>query len=160
MTQGIACYLGLGGNLGEPARLFDEVTRSLQNNPLAEHVRESTRFESSPVDATGPNYLNSVIELRWLGDANQLLLACQALENELGRVRSTRNAPRLIDVDVLLYGEQRINTPTLQVPHPRMHLRRFVLEPLVHLNPRVNIPGHGVASELLEHTRDQDVRAI
>ncbi len=160
MTQGTLCYLGLGGNLGEPARLFDEVVASLRQNPLAEKVRESIRFESSPIDATGANYLNSVIELLWRGEANQLLLSCQALENELGRVRSTRNAPRLIDVDVLLFGQQTVNTPTLQVPHPRMHLRRFVLEPLVQLNPTLNIPGQGQASKLLEHTQNQDVRAI
>ncbi len=160
MSQGILCYLGLGGNLGEPTRLFDEVAKNLRHNPLAEHVRESMRFESSPIDATGPKYVNSVIELHWLGSATQLLLACQTLENEMGRVRSTRNAPRLIDIDVLLFGEQKIDSPALQVPHPRMHLRRFVLEPLVHLNPAANIPGQGLARELLEHTLDQDVRAI
>jgi len=132
----------------------------LKHNPLASCVRESARFESSPIDATGPNYLNSVIEMHWQGSAEQLLTTCQALENALGRVRSTRNAPRVIDVDVLLFGGEQIATPTLSVPHPRMHLRRFVLEPLVQLNPGVYIPGRGRASDLLLATADQDVRAI
>lgn len=160
MRQNIQCYLGLGANLGEPARLFDQVVNELKHNPLASCVRESARFESSPIDATGPNYLNSVIEMHWQGSAEQLLTTCQALENALGRVRSTHNAPRVIDVDVLLFGGEQIATPTLSVPHPRMHLRRFVLEPLVQLNPGVYIPGRGRASDSLLATADQDVRAI
>jgi 2-amino-4-hydroxy-6-hydroxymethyldihydropteridine diphosphokinase len=153
-------YLGLGGNLGHPMEMFDEVAEHFRANPLAKAVRESARFESEPVDATGPNYVNSVLELNWQGNAEQLLNTCMAIESQLGRVRTTRNAPRPIDVDVLLFGAQIVNTPQLTVPHPRMHLRRFVLEPLLQLNPDVLIPGLGPARTYLPGTLDQIVKAI
>lgn len=153
-------YLGLGGNLGHPMALFDEVVVRFRENPLTTAVRESPRFESAPVDATGPNYVNSVLELTWHGSAEQLLHACMAIESQLGRVRTTRNAPRPIDIDVLLFGNQTVNTPALTVPHPRMHLRRFVLEPLLQLNPDIFIPGLGQASSYLPGTLDQIVTVI
>ena len=112
------------------------------------------------MDATGPNYVNSVLEIQWLGSAEQLLQSCMALESKLGRVRTTRNAPRPIDVDVLLVGHQTVNTSQLTVPHPRMHLRRFVLEPLLQLNPDVLIPGLGPAKHYLPATLDQIVTVI
>lgn len=154
------CYLGLGGNLGHPMALFDEVVEHFRAHPLAAAVKESPRFESAPVDATGPNYVNSVLELTWQGSAEQLLHACMAIESRLGRIRTTRNAPRPIDVDVLLVGQQTVNTSKLTVPHPRMHLRRFVLEPLLQLNPTILIPGLGPAKHYLPGTLDQIVKAI
>ena len=129
-------YLGLGGNLGHPMALFDEVVDHFRAHPLVNAVKESSRFESVPVDASGPNYVNSVLEIQWLGSAEQLLQSCMALESKLGRVRTTRNAPRPIDVDVLLVGEQTVNTSMLTVPHPRMHQRAFVLQPLAEIAPQ------------------------
>ena len=140
--------------------LFDEVVAHFRTHFCAQAVRESLRFESAPVDATGPNYVNSVLEIQWLGSAEQLLQSCMALESKLGRVRTTRNAPRPIDVDVLLVGHQIVNTSQLTVPHPRMHLRRFVLEPLLQLNPDVLIPGLGPAKHYLPATLDQIVTVI
>lgn len=158
--QHTLCYLGLGGNLGQPLALFDEVAAHFRKHPLASKVKESQRYESAPVDATGPNYVNSVLEIHWQGTAEALLEACLKLESRLGRVRTTRNAPRPIDVDVLLVGQQVVNTDSLTVPHPRMHIRRFVLEPLLQLNPAAEIPGKGLAKEYLLATLDQDVQAI
>ncbi len=154
------CYLGLGGNLGHPMALFDEVVAHFRTHFCAQAVRESLRFESAPVDATGPNYVNSVLELMWQGDAEQLLHECMAIESQLGRIRTTRNAPRPIDVDVLLFGQETVNTSQLTVPHPRMHLRRFVLEPLLQLSPEIKIPGLGPAKNHLPGTLDQIVKAI
>lgn len=154
------CYLGLGGNLGHPMALFDEVVEYFRQHPSVAGAKESPRYESAPVDATGPNYVNSVLEIQWQGNAEQLLAACLRLEAQLGRVRTTRNAPRPIDVDVLLVGKQTVNTNELTVPHPRMHLRRFVLEPLLQLNPAAEIPGKGLAKEYLPATLDQVVKAI
>lgn len=154
------CYLGLGGNLGHPMALFDEVVAHFRTHFCAQAVRESLRFESAPVDATGPNYVNSVLELMWQGDAEKLLHECMAIESQLGRIRTTRNAPRPIDVDVLLFGQETVNTSQLTVPHPRMHLRRFVLEPLLQLNPEIEIPGLGPAKNHLPGTQDQIVKAI
>ncbi len=160
MSNSTLCYLGLGGNLGHPLALFDEVVQHFAAHTLAAGTRESLRYRSAPVDATGPDYVNSVLEIQWLGNAESLLQTCLALENQLGRVRTTRNAPRPIDVDVLLVGNETRHTEQLTVPHPRMHLRRFVLEPLLLLNPEVEIPGLGLASGYLPATQDQDVSPI
>lgn len=154
------CFLGVGGNLGTPNELFDSLPALLNQHPSATFIRESSRFKSAPVDATGPDYLNSVIELDWAGAPEELLQLCMQIEQDLGRVRSFRNAPRPIDLDVLLVDQLRISTEHLAVPHPRMHLRRFVLEPLVELAPEVYIPGQGRASELLKQTLDQAVFRI
>jgi 2-amino-4-hydroxy-6-hydroxymethyldihydropteridine diphosphokinase len=160
VSNSTLCYLGLGGNLGHPLALFDEVVQHFAAHPLAAGTRESARYRSAPVDATGPDYVNSVLEIQWLGNAESLLQTCQALESQLGRVRTTRNAPRPIDVDVLLVGHETRHTEQLTVPHPRMHLRRFVLEPLLLLNPEVEIPGLGLASGYLPATQDQDISPI
>ena len=160
MSNSTLCYLGLGGNLGHPLALFDEVVQHFDTHTLAAGTRESPRYRSAPVDATGPDYVNSVLEIQWLGNAESLLQACLALENTLGRVRTTRNAPRPIDVDVLLVGNETRDTEQLTVPHPRMHLRRFVLEPLLALNPAVEIPGLGLASVHLPATLNQEVNLI
>jgi 2-amino-4-hydroxy-6-hydroxymethyldihydropteridine diphosphokinase len=140
--------------------LFDEVIEHFKVHVCAQAVRESRRFESAPVDATGPNYVNSALELLWQGDAEQLLRECMTVESQLGRIRTTRNAPRPIDVDVLLFGQETVSTSQLTVPHPRMHLRRFVLEPLLQLNPTIIIPGLGPAKNYLPGTLDQIVKAI
>ena len=160
MSNSTLCYLGLGGNLGHPLALFDEVVEHFTAHTLAVGTREAARYRSAPVDATGPDYVNSVLEVQWLGNAETLLEACLALENRLGRVRTTRNAPRPIDVDVLLVGDQTRHTEQLTVPHPRMHLRRFVLQPLLALNLAVEIPGLGLASVYLPATLDQEVNLI
>ncbi|MDX1670342.1 MAG: 2-amino-4-hydroxy-6-hydroxymethyldihydropteridine diphosphokinase, partial [Limnobacter sp.] len=115
----ITAYLGMGGNLGNPQTLFSQALELLGQNPSCKTVRESQRLESKPIDADGPNYLNSVVEITWAGSAQDLLALCMSIEQQLGRVRSTHNAPRLIDLDVLLFGQETICEPDLQVPHPR-----------------------------------------
>ncbi|HEX4842267.1 MAG TPA: 2-amino-4-hydroxy-6-hydroxymethyldihydropteridine diphosphokinase [Limnobacter sp.] len=160
MSQFMLCYLGLGGNLGQPLSLFDAVVAHFAQHPMASAVKESRRFKSAPVDATGPDYVNSVLALQWSGSPETLLEECMAVEARLGRVRTTRNAPRPIDVDVLLCGNAVQNTPSLTLPHPRMHQRRFVLQPLLDLAPDLNIPGHGKVRDLLQATLDQQVNPI
>ena len=94
------------------------------------------------------------------GAAAALLLALQQLEQHFGRSRSYRNAPRTLDCDLLLYNRQIIDTPTLQVPHPRMHLRAFVLIPLAEIAPEIDIPGLGALSALLPAVAQQLIRQI
>lgn len=154
------CYLGMGGNLGHPLELFDQVLAEICGLPQVSDARESPRYESNPVDATGPNYVNSVIELNWADSAQELLNTCMSLESIHGRVRSTKNAPRLIDLDVLLFGNEIVESHVLTVPHPRMHLRRFVLEPLLALNPEIEIPVLGQAARYLPNTLDQVVTRL
>ncbi|HEX4842662.1 MAG TPA: 2-amino-4-hydroxy-6-hydroxymethyldihydropteridine diphosphokinase [Limnobacter sp.] len=160
MSQSMMCYLGLGGNLGHPLSLFDSVVEHFAQHPLACAVLESSRFRSAPVDATGPDYVNSVLALQWAGSPEALLDECMALEARFGRVRTTRNAPRPIDVDVLLCGKATLDTPRLTLPHPRMHQRRFVLQPLLELAPDLDIPGRGKVRDLLQTTLDQQVNPI
>lgn len=154
------CYLGMGGNLGNPLELFDQVVAELSKLTHVSGAKESPRYESAPVDATGPNYINSVIQLDWSASAIELLGICMSLESLHGRVRSTKNAPRLIDLDVLLFGDAKLHSESLTVPHPRMHLRRFVLEPLLALNPEIEIPGLGQAALYLPNTLDQVITPL
>jgi 2-amino-4-hydroxy-6-hydroxymethyldihydropteridine diphosphokinase len=102
-------------------------------------------YRSAPVDATGPDYLNAVAELRTTLGAMDVLDLLQALENQAGRERPYRNAPRTLDLDLLLYGDASIEAPTLQVPHPRMWGRAFVLLPLAELAPE-RVSGEALAS--------------
>lgn len=163
MTEAIhfqTVYLSMGGNLGHPMALFDEAVDQLRNHTHCLTLRESHRYESEPIDAEGPNFVNSVIELKWNGDADTLLHLCMEIEADLGRVRSVRNAPRPMDLDVLLFGNQTIDQANLTVPHPRMHVRRFVLQPLLELWPDADIPGQGLAREHLQSCMDQMVQRI
>lgn len=140
--------------------LFDEAVDQLRTHPNCLTLRESHRYESEPIDAEGPNFINSVVELKWSGDADTLLHLCMEIETDLGRVRSVRNAPRPMDLDVLLFGNRIIEQPNLVVPHPRMHLRRFVLQPLLELWPEADIPERGSARAHLESCMDQMVQRI
>ncbi|NJM32361.1 MAG: 2-amino-4-hydroxy-6-hydroxymethyldihydropteridine diphosphokinase [Limnobacter sp.] len=153
--SGTTCYLGLGGNLGNPMQLFDAVVEDISRWPQANMVCESPRYQSQPLNAPGPQYTNSVIELVWSGSPDDLLQACLNLEAMHGRTRTTKNAPRTVDLDLLLFGQAIIQTTDLTVPHPRMHLRRFVLEPLQQLNPGLDIPIHGPVRTLLQATLNQ-----
>ena len=104
--------------------------------------------------------MNAVAELETALPAIELLSGLQAIEARHGRSRSFANAPRTLDLDLLLFGDERIAAPGLTVPHPRMHQRAFVLAPLVEIAPEATIPGHGRASALLERCASQAVERI
>ena len=117
----------------------------------------SSVYRSAPVDADGPDYLNAVALLETHLAPEPLLVALQAIERVHGRERPYRNAPRTLDLDLLLYGDLRIATPGLTVPHPRLHERGFVLRPLCVLAPRLQVPGRGPVSALLAAVAGQRV---
>ena len=117
-------------------------------------VRGSSLYRTLPIDSTGPDYINAVIEISTALAAHALLAQLQALENVAGRARPYRNAPRTLDLDILLYGDQSVNTPTLTVPHPRMMQRAFVLIPLAEIAPQ-----HVSAAEL-QAVRNQPICRI
>lgn len=135
MRDSVIAYVGLGANLGEPVVAVRQALQDLAGVPGVIGLRHSALYGSSPVDAKGPDYVNAVAELQTTLTAPALLAALQALENEAGRQRPYRNAPRTLDLDVLLYGAARIQSPHLVVPHPRMDERAFVLRPLHDLAP-------------------------
>jgi 2-amino-4-hydroxy-6-hydroxymethyldihydropteridine diphosphokinase len=136
MREPVAAFVGLGANLGDPRAALAQALQGLAALPGTRLVRSSRVYRSAPVDAAGPDYFNAVAELETTLDAPQLLRGLQVLEHAAGRERPYRNAPRTLDLDLLLYGSARIASAALTVPHPRMRERAFVLLPLAELAPQ------------------------
>ena len=128
-------FVGLGANLGDAVATVQAAFDALGLLPQTNCVARSSLYRSAPVDAQGSDYINAVAQLRTGLSPLALLDALQAIEDRFGRERPYRNAPRTLDLDVLLYGQQRIVSPRLTVPHPRLHERAFVLVPLAEIAP-------------------------
>lgn len=138
-------HVGIGANLGDArANVADAIAR-LAQLPGSTLRGVSSLYRTAPLDAGGDDYINAVARLDTILPAQALLEALHAIELAHGRERPYRNAPRTLDLDLLLYGDERIDTPALQVPHPRLHQRAFVLVPLLELSPAIAIPGLGPA---------------
>jgi 2-amino-4-hydroxy-6-hydroxymethyldihydropteridine diphosphokinase len=146
----IKAYLALGSNLGDRVLMLLSALTRLQSAEL-KLCRVSRVRETEPVGLKEqPRFLNQVAEFETSLSPNALLGRAQFVEREMGRVRTVLNGPRTIDIDILLYGDQTVREPGLEIPHPRFRDRRFVLEPLVELNPAVSDPVTGKpVSELL-----------
>jgi len=126
-------YLGLGSNLGRRARNLSAARRRLRQSG-ARILRQSRVIETEPWGVTDqPRFLNQALEVEWRGSALQLLKLAKAVEREGGRTASKRWGPRVIDVDILLFGTERISESRLEVPHPRLRERPFVIESLSEL---------------------------
>ena len=128
-------YAGLGANLGQARLSLDDAILALGKLPETLLVGCSSFYQSAPFQADGPDYINAVVHLQTRLNAIDLLRAFQRLEDLAGRERPYRNAPRTLDIDLLLFGDGEIQSPALQVPHPRMRERAFVLLPLKELAP-------------------------
>lgn len=134
-------YLGLGSNVGDRLENLQRSVDLLSGRGVR-FLRSSRVYETDPVGGPPqPEFLNAVIEVEASGTAWDLLDACLTVENEMGRVRTERWGPRSIDVDILTFGDEEIDEPDLQVPHPRMHERGFVLVPLLELDADPKLPG-------------------
>jgi 2-amino-4-hydroxy-6-hydroxymethyldihydropteridine diphosphokinase len=156
-----AC-IGLGSNLGHPRRRLARALAELARLPRTRLVAASGNYESAPVGSTEPqpDYVNAVAVVSTALEPGALLARLRAIERRLGRrrrPREPRNAPRVLDLDLLLYGRRRIERPGLTLPHPRMHERAFVLRPLLDIAPSVTIPGRGAAWAWLTGTRGQRI---
>ena len=136
MREPVTAFIGLGANLGDAAAALRGATERLDHLPGTRLTRCSRIYRSAPVDAEGPDYLNAVAQVETALAAPDLLAELQRLEQEAGRERPYRNAPRTLDLDLLLYGHGRIESARLTVPHPRMRERAFVLVPLAELAPQ------------------------
>ena len=132
----VRAFVGVGANLGDARAQVLSAIAALRALPGAQVFACSSLYASAPVDAPGPDYVNAVVALDTTLTAVQLLHALHTIEAQHGRTRSTRNAPRTLDLDLLLYGEQRSDDPALTLPHPRLHQRAFVLRPLLEIAPR------------------------
>jgi 2-amino-4-hydroxy-6-hydroxymethyldihydropteridine diphosphokinase len=144
-------YVGLGANLGDRERTLREAVEALAAAEGVEVVAVSTVRETEPVGVgEQPLFLNGAAELGTTLTARELLEVLLAVEQRFGRVRAPgEHGPRTLDLDLLLYGDEVIEEPGLTVPHPRLHERRFVLEPLAELAPGLIVPGRGEVESLL-----------
>jgi 2-amino-4-hydroxy-6-hydroxymethyldihydropteridine diphosphokinase len=153
---GTSAYIGLGANLDDPGaqvlRAFEELARL----PRCALVARSSLWRSAPVGyADQPDFINAVAQVDSELTADQLLDELQRVESAHGRLRSFANAPRTLDLDLLLFGDEARATPRLTLPHPRMHERAFVLKPLLEIAPDAVIPGRGPAAACLESLAGQ-----
>ena len=133
----VTAYVALGANLGDAQAAVRQALRDLDRLPQTRCLHASSLYRSAPVDSSGPDYINAVAEVRTSLSAHVLLAELQRLELLAGRERPWFNAPRTLDLDVLLYGELQLNDPVLTLPHPRMLERAFVLLPLAEIAPRL-----------------------
>lgn len=138
----VRAFLGLGSNLGERLENLRRAVVLLNRSQGLRVLRSSRVYETAPVGGSPqPDYLNAVLEVETSLSPHGLLRACLDIEQTMGRVRAERWGPRVIDVDVLTYGNERIDAPDLVVPHPRMHERAFVLVPLLELTADPMLPS-------------------
>ena len=149
MTHAAHAYLGLGANLGDATATLHAAIEALAQLPGSSLAARSAFYATAPIDATGPDFINAVARIETSLSAPQLLQALQSLEQAAGRERPYPNAPRTLDLDLLLYGQARIDSPRLTVPHPRMWDRAFVLRPLADVAPE------WVSAERLRAVQDQ-----
>jgi 2-amino-4-hydroxy-6-hydroxymethyldihydropteridine diphosphokinase len=144
----VSAFLALGSNLGDRLEHLRRAAGLLNGDDGVRVVRSSRVYETAPVGPPQPDYLNAVIEVETTLRARDLLRACLDVERAMGRVRAERWGPRVIDVDVLTYDDERIDEPDLVVPHPRMHERAFVLVPLLELTADPMLPGGARVGDL------------
>jgi 2-amino-4-hydroxy-6-hydroxymethyldihydropteridine diphosphokinase len=148
-------YLALGANLGDAHATLEAACAAIAALPETRWQRRSSWYRSRPVESTGPDYVNGVAEVQTALAPLALLDALQAIELQHGRERPYRNAPRTLDLDLLLYGDLHLDSERLVIPHPRLAERAFVLLPLLELRPSLTWPGvpdlPAHAAELAQH---------
>lgn len=148
----VSAYIGLGANLGEPRRQVEHAVEALRQLPRSRLTAVSANYRTAPVGPQDqPDYINAVAALRTGLPPTALLAGLQSIERRLGRVRDGRHwGPRMLDLDLLLFGRLCLDTPALRLPHPWMHQRGFVLVPLAEIAPAdLLVPGRGRLAELL-----------
>ena len=151
MRDAVTAYVGVGANLGDAVRTVREAIARIARLPHTAVTRQSSLYRTAPVDSSGPDYINAVAEISTRLTAPELLAQLQGIEQAAGRERPYRNAPRTLDLDLILFGGASIDSARLQVPHPRMNTRAFVLVPLAEIAPELVAPERlaAVASQRL-----------
>lgn len=153
-------FVGLGANLGDALATVQAALVQLAALPETSLVATSALYRSAPIDAAGPDYINAVAELRSELEPAALLAQLQAQEQQFGRERPYRHAPRTLDLDLLVYGRRRIASVALTLPHPRAHDRAFVLAPLADLAPDWPLDGGLTVAQALAALHDQRIERI
>ena len=155
-ANGVICFIGLGANLGRPVDQCLEAMERMHATDGVCVLRRSSLYRTEPVGSREQNwYVNAVVEIRTVLRAGELLQALLAIEMAMGRQRDAPWGPRIIDLDLLLYGQEVITAPDMAIPHPAFHKRRFVLVPLHEIAPYVIHPAFGVSIKgLLDRLKD------
>jgi 2-amino-4-hydroxy-6-hydroxymethyldihydropteridine diphosphokinase len=156
MSVPIIAYLGIGSNLGDPIENCRAALREIAALKNVRVLRRSSLYRTQPVGNVSQDwFVNGVLEVRTAFTAPQLLKAMQWAEQAMGRVRAEKWGPRTIDIDILLYGQEIVETGDLVIPHPEMHKRRFVLVPMNEIAPYVIHPRYGISMKgLLDRLED------
>ncbi|MFJ8268458.1 2-amino-4-hydroxy-6-hydroxymethyldihydropteridine diphosphokinase [Peribacillus asahii] len=151
-------YLSIGSNIGNRLATFHEALRLLDSNKLVKVVDSSSLYETDPVGYTDQDcFLNAVIKVFTSLSPEELLQTCLNIETELGRKREIRWGPRTLDLDILLYNQENIETESLSVPHPRMQERAFVIVPLLELDPDIKLPNVNASlNDILNQIPDKE----
>ncbi|MDR3451230.1 MAG: 2-amino-4-hydroxy-6-hydroxymethyldihydropteridine diphosphokinase [Rhodoferax sp.] len=152
--EGVTAYVALGANLGDAAAAVGQAMDAIGRLADTKVTRRSSLYRTAPIDAGGPDYINAVVEVSTALPAPLLLEQLQSLEHGAGRERSYRNAPRTLDLDLLLYGDAQLQSPALTIPHPRMAARAFVLVPLAEIAPQ------RVSAAQLRHVSAQAIQRL
>ena len=153
-------YIGIGANLGDASANVDDALARLAALDGCRVLATSSKYRTAPIDSSGDDYVNAVARIDTRLTAPALLAALHGIELAHGRERPYRNAPRTLDLDILLYGDEQIDLPTLHVPHPRMLDRAFVLVPLLEIALDVIVPGRGRASNFLTAVASQGIEKM
>lgn len=154
-------FIALGSNLQDPRTQVRQALVQLNELPGTLVIKSSSLYRTAPVGYDNqPDFINAAAEVETTLPPLELLRALLALEASFGRERPFPNAPRVLDLDLLLYDDQVMQTPELTLPHPRMHMRGFVLYPLAELAPGLEIPGKGRVAELLQACEDQGIEKL
>ena len=154
MREPVIATIGLGANLGDARQAVHEAMQAIAAWEYCQLHAASPLYRSAPVDSSGPDYFNAVLQISTRLSAPDLLAHMHQLERGAGRERPYRNAPRTLDLDLLLYGAARIDSPMLTVPHPRMRQRAFVLRPLADIAPAL------VSAQALQAVANQEIEKV
>lgn len=157
----VRAVIGLGANLGDPVEQLHGAIDAIVRLPHTRIVAASSFYRTAPVGfAAQPDFVNAAVSIDTGLEPRALLDALKSIEIAAGRSRSFKDAPRTLDLDVLLYDDRVIDEPGLTVPHPRMHERAFALAPLVEIEPDAVVPGRGRAADLLARCAEQKIQKI
>ncbi len=159
-TPGEDAFIALGSNLGDRGAEIEQALVEIASLPGTQLVARSSQYESPPLQAGGGDYRNAVAQVRTTLAPPALLHALLAIEARRGRVRRFVNAPRTLDLDLLLHGTAEIASAELVLPHPRMHQRAFVLAPLAEIAPGLVVPGRGRVEDLLRGVATQRIAKL
>lgn len=157
----VTAFLGLGSNLEQPLLQLTRALRAIEEIRGVRLTRVSSFYETAPVGLVDqPNFVNAVAEVETTLLPRTLLTALLDIEAAHARVRTVKNGPRTLDLDILLYGDGEFHESNLSIPHPRMHERAFVLVPLAEIRPDAVIPGRGTVAELARQCDRRGVRQV